>query len=99
MKQIQLITWGFDKTDKRLTWKQQINHMVLKLNKTNAMLQKLRHVLITKPLRSVYCAIFESYLWTKTYGRYSMFVNAIYVWNHLQNCHQNVILHHLRTKN
>lgn len=39
MKQIQLITWGFDKTEKRLTWKQQINHMVLKLNKTNAMLQ------------------------------------------------------------
>ena len=31
--------------DKRLTWKQQINHVALKLNKTNAMLSKLRHVL------------------------------------------------------
>ena len=28
---------------------------------------------------------------TKTYGRYSMFVNSIYVWNHLQSCHQ--VLH------
>ena len=25
----------------------------------------------------------------KTYGRYSM-LNTIYVWNHLQKCHQNV---------
>ena len=33
---------------------------------------------------------------TKTYGRYSMFVNSIYVWNHLQSCHQNVIFHQLR---
>ena len=34
--------------DKRLTWKQQINHMALKLNKTNAILSKLRHVLDIK---------------------------------------------------
>ena len=33
---------------------------------------------------------------TKTYGRYSMFVNSIYVWNHLQSCHQNIIFHQLR---
>ena len=33
---------------------------------------------------------------TKTYGKYSMFVNLIYVWNHLQRCHQNVICHQLR---
>ena len=33
---------------------------------------------------------------TKTHGRYSMFVNAIYVWNHFQSCHQNVIFHQLR---
>ena len=25
-----------------------------------------------------------------------MFVNAIYVWNHLQSCHQNLIFHQLR---
>ena len=33
---------------------------------------------------------------TKIYGRYSMFVNSIYVWNHLQRCHQNVIFQQLR---
>ena len=44
--------------DKRLTWKQQINHGALKLDKANAMLSKLRHVLDIKTLRSVYCAIF-----------------------------------------
>ena len=35
---------------------------------------------------------------TITYGRYSMLVNSIYVWNHLQSCHQNVIFHQLRAK-
>ena len=34
---------------------------------------------------------------TKTCGRYSMFGNSIYVWNHLESCHQNVIFHQLRT--
>ena len=180
--------------DKRLTWKQQINHVALTINKANALLSKLRHVLDIKTLRSVYYAILESHLcydslvwaentdsvkslhlsqkkslrimffqsrnshtghlckvskilksfdktvlencifiskslkgslpsifnnwsnfffeshshdtrWsnlgylkiplhhTKTYGRYSMFVNSIYGWNHLQRCHQNVIFH------
>ena len=48
--------------DERLTWKQQINHVALKLNKANAMLSKLRHVLDVKTLRSVYYVIFESHL-------------------------------------
>ena len=48
--------------DKRLTWKQQINHVALKLNKASAMLSKLRHALDSKTLRSVYYAIFESHL-------------------------------------
>ena len=48
--------------DERLTWKQQVNHVALKLNKANAMLSKLRHVLDIKTLRSVYYAIFESHL-------------------------------------
>ena len=48
--------------DKRLTWKQHINHVALELNKANAMLSKLRHVLDIKTLRSVYYAIFESHL-------------------------------------
>ena len=37
--------------DKRLTWKQKFNHVVLELNKANAMLSKLRHVLDIKTLR------------------------------------------------
>ena len=48
--------------DKKLTWKQQINHVALMLNKASAMLSKLRHVLNIKTLRSVYYAIFESHL-------------------------------------
>ena len=48
--------------DKRLTWKQRINQVALKLNKVNAMLSKLRHVLDMKILRSVDFAIFESRL-------------------------------------
>ena len=36
-----------------------------------------------------------SYL-TKSYGRYSMFLNSISIQNHLQSCHQNVIFHQLR---
>ena len=33
---------------------------------------------------------------TKTYSRYSMAVNALYVWNYLESSHR-VILHHLST--
>ena len=29
---------------------------------------------------------------SKTYHTYSMFVDLIYVWNHLQSCHQNVFI-------
>ena len=47
---------------KRLTWRQHINHVALKLNKANAMFSKLRHVSDIKTLRSVYYAIFESHL-------------------------------------
>ena len=46
-------------------------------------------------LSNVGCLKTRSYR-TKTYGRYSVFVNIIYVWNDLQSCHQNVILHKLR---
>ena len=48
--------------DKRLTWKQHINHVALKLNKANTMLSELRHVRDIKTLKSVYYAIFESHL-------------------------------------
>ena len=33
---------------------------------------------------------------TKIYGRYSLFANSTYIWNHLKSCHQNVIFHQLR---
>ena len=36
---------------------------------------------------------------TKTYGRYSIFVDSINVWNHLPSCYQNVIFHQLRDIN
>ena len=48
--------------DKRLIWKQQINHIAFKLNKANVILSKLRHVLDIQTLRSVYYAIFGSHL-------------------------------------
>ena len=48
--------------DKRSTWKQQIAHVALKLNKNNVMLPKLRHALDVETLRSVDCAICESHL-------------------------------------
>ena len=48
--------------EERLTWKQQISHAALKLNKANVVLSNLRHVLDIKTLRSVYYAIFESHL-------------------------------------
>ena len=71
--------------DRRLTWKQHINHVALKLNKANAMLSKLRHILDIKTLRSVYYAIFESHL-----------CYASLVWT--QNNNSVKKLHHLLQK-
>ena len=33
---------------------------------------------------------------TQTCARYSMIVNTIFVWNHLQSCLRNLIFHQLR---
>ena len=50
------------KIDKRSVWKQQINHVALKLKKANVILSKLRDVLdIT--LTSVSYVKRESYIW------------------------------------
>ena len=46
--------------DKRLTWKQQINQVALKLNKVNAMLSKLRHV-----LDMLSCLCYASLTWAQ----------------------------------
>ena len=48
--------------DKKLIWKQDINPVILKLSKANAILSKIGHVLDIKTLRSVYYAIFGSRL-------------------------------------
>lgn len=48
-------------TDRNLTWKQQINHVTIRLNKGNATLSKLRNDLDSKTLRSVGYAIFASH--------------------------------------
>ena len=45
--------------DKRLTWKHQINDVALKLNKTNAMRSKLRHVLDIKTVMSAILHLFS----------------------------------------
>ena len=36
-------------------------------------------------------------LYGQTYARYSMFVNSLYVCNHLQSCHENFIFYQLKT--
>ena len=45
---------------KRITSKQRINHMAIKLNKANAMMSKLGQVFDIKSLKSVYYAIYLS---------------------------------------
>ena len=60
--QIDLVRYLGIQIDKRLAWKQQINHVALKLNKPNTMLSSLRHGYDLKTLKSVYYAIFESHL-------------------------------------
>ena len=60
--QIDLVRYLGIQIDKRLAWKQQINHVALKLNKANTMLSSLRHGYDLKTLKSVYYAIFESHL-------------------------------------
>ena len=48
-------------TDKSLIWKQQINHVAVKLSEATAKLSSLRHVFDIKTLRSVYYAILKSF--------------------------------------
>ena len=50
------------KIDKRSVWKQQINHVALKLKKANVILSKLRDVL-DRTLTSVSYVKRESYIW------------------------------------
>ena len=50
------------KTDENLNWHEQINNVAVKLNRANAMSSKVRHFVNKKTLKSIYRAIFESYL-------------------------------------
>ena len=50
------------KTDQCLTWQHHINDLFVKLNRTNALLFKIRKFVDDKILRSTYFAIFESNL-------------------------------------
>ena len=42
--------------DEKLTWKQQISDVAIKLSKANGILSKLRHFIDRKTLKSIYHA-------------------------------------------
>ena len=50
------------KIDKQLNWRVYINEAAIKLNRSNAMLYKVREFASTDTLRSIYYAIFDSYI-------------------------------------
>ena len=50
------------KIDRKLTWQYHVNDLSIKLKRANALLLKMRNYLSLKILRSIYFAIFDSYL-------------------------------------
>ena len=50
------------KIDTNLTWQHRVNDLSIKLNRANALLFKMRKYFSPKILRSIYFAIFDSYL-------------------------------------
>ena len=50
------------KTDTNLSWQYHVNDLSVKLNRANALLFKMRKYVSCKVLRSIYFAIFDSYL-------------------------------------
>ena len=50
------------KIDANLTWQHHVNDLSIKLNRANAVLLKMRKYVSLKILRSIYFAIFHSYL-------------------------------------
>ena len=50
------------KIDTNLTWQHHVNDLSIKLNRANALLFKMRKYVSLKILRSIYFAIFDSYL-------------------------------------
>ena len=62
------------KIDINLTWQHHVNDLSIKLNRANALLFKMRKYVSPKTLRSIYFAIFDSYLsycclvWAQNFG-------------------------------
>ena len=50
------------KIDTNLSWQYHVNYLSKKLNKANALLFKMRKYISLKILKSIYVAIFDSYL-------------------------------------
>ena len=50
------------KIDTKHSWQHQVNDLSIKLNRANALLLKMREYVSRKILRSIYFAIFDSYL-------------------------------------
>ena len=50
------------KTDTNLTWEYHVNDLSIKLNKANTLFSKMRKYFSLEILRSIYSAIFDSYL-------------------------------------
>ena len=50
------------KIDQHLNWQDQISNIAIKLNKANAMLNKVRQFVNVRTLISIYHAIFDSHL-------------------------------------
>ena len=50
------------KIDTNLSWQYHVNELAVKLNRANALLFKIRKYVSSKILRSIYFAIFDSYL-------------------------------------
>ena len=56
------VTYLGVKIDANLTWQHHVNDISIKLNRVNALLFKMRKYVSLKILRSIYFAIFDSYL-------------------------------------
>ena len=61
-------------TDTNFTWQHHVNDLSIKLNRANALLFKMRKYVSPKILRSIYFALFDSYLsycclvWDQNFG-------------------------------
>ena len=59
---INVVKYLVVKIDANLSWKYHVNNLSIKLNSSNALLFKMRKYFSLKILRSIYFAIFDSFL-------------------------------------